>query len=671
MSALSAKVTFAPSTNVYRTAVKKMSDAVAHRGDVLINPINNEYGAYIGRHYSNGIFTTEVYDSDDFTVAFDGKTSNLDALLKAIPQTGSTSNPSLSAPEKTSEKLLALYLVHGCEAFNLLRGSFTVVIHEKKRSRIRVFRDLFSGRPAFVAFQNDTLWFSTEIKGVLADSAFNRQLNRKVLPEMLSFGITMGPETLMRDIYKLPPGYFFDCLPGKAPECKILYLPKKLKKQNLPASYFAEKIWDYIGEGINEFIDNEQKENLSTALFLSGGVDSSLVALKQKELGIKKKIALSCSYDDEGVGSLDESRIAKNTAETCSMDFQNVATSSDDDLLESMKNIIRTMEEPTRFIISIPVERALKQFRGQFSCLITGMYADVFFGSDENYDSPIHGFCRKLPESLKTIIRFFLPIADKLPKLKGYAAWFRRGDLPTVREYNIKMLKFNGELKGLLADEHFDYAPYLKQYYEKAPELAAEDEWAFLGLTMYIYCWDEMFERLAGYAGADVIHPFKTMPMYELSLAMPYKGKIAKQYTKPYVRKLAADKFSPDLAYAEKQIFASPGEIWLAKSSSIREFAFSLQHEKARIHEYLNSDAIKKIILQLKDRKDKPGRNIAHLVYILIGFELWLREFLPEETISEQNKTNKERQKERQNERQNEEQKEKQDVKKASTASSI
>ncbi|MEH6582159.1 MAG: asparagine synthase-related protein [Halioglobus sp.] len=599
-----------------------MSEALAHRGDSDPVHVCMSHAAFTGRQFNEGIFETDIYDSSLYTLVFDGKLSNLSELAKRL---------GISPDSSVAKTLLEMYLLEGKSLFNDLQGSFAVVIHVKESGLVFQFRDLFSGRPLFVAVQNGTLWFASEIKGILADPEFKRSVNVSVLPQQLTYGITMGSETLFKDVYKLAPGYYFECRPDDIPECKILFVPSRKTKRDLPVAQYSAKIWDLLGEGISQFIDKERLHSIRTGLFLSGGVDSSLVALKQKELGLSHPVAISCGYSDENVDRFDETKVAEENARICSMDFRKIVTGSEDDLLGSMKNIVQQMEEPTRFLISIPVERAMRKYKGDFSCLVTGMYADVFFGSEEQYDSPTQEYIKKSPKWLVQLIRASLPVLGKIPTLRGYAAKFKRGDVHSQREYTLATQTFNSDLRGLVKDaDTYNYVPHLQQLFDQEPNLPVEDEWSFMGLTMYIFCWDEVFERLGSYAGVDVIHPFKTASMYELSEEMPYKGKISKDFTKPYVRELAADKFSHEFAYAKKQIFASPGVIWLEKSKPLRDFALTLDKPDARIHQYLNSDAIKSIVTDYQGSTGKLNRDLSNLVYTLIGLELWLREFIPE-----------------------------------------
>jgi asparagine synthetase B (glutamine-hydrolysing) len=159
--------------------------------------------------------------------------------------------------------------------------------------------------------------------------------------------------------------------------------------------------------------------------------------------------------------------------------------------------------------------------------------------------------------------------------------------------------------------------------------LAAEDEYTLVDTLLYAHCWNELFEQIASHAGLDAIHPFQTQECYQLSLRMPYKGKIARKFTKPYLRALAAKLFSSELAYSPKKIFSSPGQQWLTESSKLQEFVHQLADLEAKIGAYVNREAL---LQQLKEFNAKVkscslDQYTAQFIYTLIGFEIWLQKY--------------------------------------------
>jgi asparagine synthetase B (glutamine-hydrolysing) len=264
--------------------------------------------------------------------------------------------------------------------------------------------------------------------------------------------------------------------------------------------------------------------------------------------------------------------------------------------------------------------------------MATGTFADILFGEAIQYDTPIYGVRKKLPNFLLWFIRQCLPIAVKIPKLKGYANWFRRGDVSSMKQYLLLNERVNSDFRGLLPECDMNRCAPRMDEVEKEMcrvSLAAEDEYTLVDTLLYAHCWNELFERIGSHYGVDVIHPFQTQELYRLSLCMPYKGKIARKFTKPYLRALAASLFSPELAYSQKQIFSSPGRQWLMESSALQKFVNQLASPQAKIGMYVNREAL---LQQLKEFNEKVkscslDQYTAQFIYTLIGFEIWLQKY--------------------------------------------
>ena len=92
---------------------------------------------------------------------------------------------------------------------------------------------------------------------------------------------------------------------------------------------------------------------------------------------------------------------------------------------------------------------------------------------------------------------------------------------------------------------------------------------------------------------------------------------------------LAEQKFSQELAYAEKVIFSSPESIWLSKSRELSEFVLGLKNPESKIFKILNAEAIVKVISTYEEqiRTGTLDRETCHLVFSLAGLEIWLETF--------------------------------------------
>lgn len=624
MSALAGVIHSGYTPEQLSATIEKMDSTLSHRGNRSLEPIILDHAAFQGRYHDKGVFETDIYHENDFIVIVDGNIHNTREIIIShqFPETKSI-----------AKIVFALYQEMGVLMLNQLQGSFAIAVYNISNNEILLCRDMFASRPLYFASQNGHFWFASEIKAILSDKKFERSVNQKMLPQELTYRGSFGPDTLFSDIYKVTPGFYYIGDINMQLEGKLFLKPSIPGKIYSSADAYGERIWSLLGENINKQLREKAKPSTRIGLFLSGGIDSSLIALKQQELGAENTIAMSCGYTDIDAANYDETNTAREIASFCSMKYRNIYTGSNDDLLGVLENVVFEIEAPARTFISMPIEHSLNETKGDIHCLLTGTLADLFLGERVQYDTPIYGFRKKSPKLLLSFIRLLLPALKKIPKIKGYAAWFERGDVSSMKEYILKNEKFNGSLCGLVEDPDIKQcAPHLNQLYEAIQGISPEDEYTIVYLLMYDYNWNELFEQIASQYSIDVVHPFQSESFHKLSLEMPYKGKITRKHTKPYLRALAAKKISPELAYDKKMAFSSPGAVWLRDSIQLQKFVFELKNKASRIHKYLNTSAILEVIEEYETQleRKKIERNTSQLIFTLISLEIWLKTFFDE-----------------------------------------
>src|SRR4029077_13177313 len=68
-------------------------------------------------------------------------------------------------------------------------------------------RDRLGIKPLYYAQRGDLLLFASELKGLLASGLVHPELDSESLELYLTLGMVPAPRTLLRDVWKLPPGH--------------------------------------------------------------------------------------------------------------------------------------------------------------------------------------------------------------------------------------------------------------------------------------------------------------------------------------------------------------------------------------------------------------------------------------------------------------------------------
>ncbi|KAH8895977.1 asparagine synthase [Thozetella sp. PMI_491] len=218
-----------------------------------------------------------------------------------------------------SELVVALYKVHGAPKFlEHIRGEFAFVLYDEPAGKILVVRDRFGIKPLFWTTTDQTierLLIAAEAKALLA---FDWK-PRWDLGCLADGGWIHDDRTLFRGLKKVPPGCFLEVLnDGKVYQHRYWDLDYRNKCRTIDEMVVG------VREHLMEAVKLRLQADVPVGIYLSGGIDSSLIAgiatTLVREQGVKmgdqeaaKRISCFCvEYSQPG---FNESAIAERTAE--------------------------------------------------------------------------------------------------------------------------------------------------------------------------------------------------------------------------------------------------------------------------------------------------------------------------------------------------------------------
>src|SRR3990172_4477082 len=188
---LSGETTHAP---VDSNLVQRMTQALHHRGP-------DADGYYFNKGIGLGSRRLSIIDlaggdqpihNEDQTVwvVFNGEIYNYQSLFHPLTQ----KNHHFYTKTDT-ETIVHLYEEFGDDFVQLLRGMFALALWDEKRRRLLLARDRVGIKPLFYRVDRGTLFFASEIKCLLLDSTFSRELHPKAFDQFLSLCYLPGPQT--------------------------------------------------------------------------------------------------------------------------------------------------------------------------------------------------------------------------------------------------------------------------------------------------------------------------------------------------------------------------------------------------------------------------------------------------------------------------------------------
>lgn len=171
------------------------------------------------------------------------------------------------------EFCLHLYEEHGEKFVEKLNGSFVISILDTKNNKLLIANDRFGLRPLYYAQADDKLLFASEVKAILKDETFKREINDDAVAEFFTFGQLLGSKTFFKGIDVLLPASIFTWTDGKISIRQYWDFEYAETAQNYSEEYYVEELIKLFKKAVERRLKGRHR----LGLFLSGGADSRAV----------------------------------------------------------------------------------------------------------------------------------------------------------------------------------------------------------------------------------------------------------------------------------------------------------------------------------------------------------------------------------------------------------
>ena len=244
-----------------KISVKKMTDAIRHRGPDDDGYLVDEYVAFGMRRLSiidlaHGRQPITTNDGR-FSIFFNGEIYNYKEIKAELTDYQFKT-------DSDTEVILAGFAKWGEQVLPRLRGMFAFAIYDTLEKKVILARDFFGIKPLYYFKNGDkVVAFSSEIKSFLTLRDFKPEVNDAAVFNYLSFQYNPLEETFFKDVFKLPPAHFMtiDLKTGQSKQEK--YWQFDFKPQKSDAGRVMQKIIS--------FLDGEiRKDPCIWSLFVKG-----------------------------------------------------------------------------------------------------------------------------------------------------------------------------------------------------------------------------------------------------------------------------------------------------------------------------------------------------------------------------------------------------------------
>lgn len=255
--------------------LSQMGDIMSHKPWYVVESHYDEQeGLGLGR-IGIGILNQEIQPvvSEDkaITLFMAGEFYNHQQIRQVLAEKG------LDFPDASDAELaLRLYQDQGNDFVKTLEGVFAIAIWDRRRRQLLIANDRFGLKPLYYAKSDDKFIFAPEIKGILVDQSFPRQLNLTALAEYLRFQQLLGEKTFFDGVALLPPASIM-CLDLDTFQLtRTIYWDWRTLRpfeQTLDMREVVEETTRLLHRAVNVRLERAERPGI----FLSGGLDARTI----------------------------------------------------------------------------------------------------------------------------------------------------------------------------------------------------------------------------------------------------------------------------------------------------------------------------------------------------------------------------------------------------------
>lgn len=455
----------------------------------------------------------------------------------------------------------------GERAFEKCRGMFAAAVWDENKNRLTLARDRAGKKPLFYSCFNGCIAFASEIPALIALLDSVPTISNRSIGDYLSLGFIPHPLSIYDGVFALPPAHTLTFSPGGSP----VVAPYWSVPENGTAVFEGSRdgALEVLDSAIRESVALRLRSDVPVGLFLSGGIDSGLVASYAAELGARD---LLCFVVEVADAELNEAPAARSVANRLGLPIETIPL--DVAPLDAVQRVPSLYGQPFADSSAIPSYFVARAAAAHRKVVLNGDGGDEIFAGYRRYWMGKLASCVDLiPRSAAAPFHGagrFLAKRGARRSSSGFAARALRG--VGMRDWDRYLiwtsdLLTHSDLHRLfpeLADEMHRVTSLddLRGYSVSTGSVTDFQKSDFRTILA-----DDLLSKMDIATMANSLEarsPFLDIPLAEFSWSLPEKWRSNLWETKPLLRALARKRLPPSIAAAPKRGFEVPVGRWLA-----------------------------------------------------------------------------------------------------------
>lgn len=468
-------------------------------------------------------------DSKDIVLVCNGEIYDFERLRSELEEEGHSFHS-----RSDSEVIIQLYLKHGLGFTDYLRGEFAFVLLDRKMKRLIACRDRFGIKPLYVTRTDAGAWcFASEAKAIFAAGI------RKPEIDLRNYYKNENG-SLFRGIYNQPPATLMIVnLEDATAEVETYWNPDFPHENEFNHVKSIQEWQKDLDVALTEAIRLRMRSDVPLGVYLSGGIDSAIIAAKVTKLAGQPPLAYTVSFPGAPDG-YDEGGPAQSIASFLGLEHEKIDVDVNS-LWENLEACLWHNEAAGSSLTQVAKYLLSRRARERVKVVITGEGSDEVFLGYKQYRNMLDTVERRKVSKLPDLSKWFQQLLTRLRF--SLVDWAVRGQYggKQDRDYLYELLPRQTKDESQIKGRH--------------PLIVFQYKWLKTNLRQITCRFNDRTEMAHAIEGR---YPFLDHHLFAIAREIPIKYKIANGQEKYILRQCARDLLPDEILNRPKWPLSAP-----------------------------------------------------------------------------------------------------------------
>lgn len=551
---------------------------------------------------------------ENVVVVFNGEIYNYREIKEELLKNGFTFKSN-----SDTEVIVYAYQMWGINCISRFIGMFAIAIYDKNDSSLYLVRDRLGVKPLYYYWDNKNIVFGSELKPIMKYPYFKKNINVNAVHLYLHHHYITAPQTIFQHTYKVEAGQIVKYRLGNI-EKSVYWSIKNAYEKREDLSKIDEREAIYgLKSKLEDSVKLRMISDVPVGAFLSGGIDSSLVASVMQSLSSKPIQTFTIGFDED---SYNEANYAKKISAYLGTNHHEEYFS-----INKAKNFINKIpelyDEPFADSSQLPMMLVSQMARKNVTVSLSGDAGDELFCGYKRYDKVLelkkYSFLSKLTNPLlkSNIVSKSVLNSNASRRLIKFANLSDDNSIINA-DYLTYVQLFNN-----ITNSSID----IDSKYFELLHLATNIQEKHMLQDLATYLPDDILtkvDRASMYSSLEARTPLLDHRFVEYALALPHNLKFKNGEKKYILKRLLSEYIPSDYFSRPKMGFSIPVYKWLRTDLRfLVEDAFEIDF--LRRQNIFNMSMMDVIYKNFKLGIDPYYDN---LTWAIVVFQMWYKAYI-------------------------------------------